>query len=319
MRPVEGTILTVARGAAEEARAAADAGQVAGRRGRGGPGGGGRGPGPHAVAPARAGAGRGGRRRGDRATAALRRPAHRGRRTAHAPAPRAARAPWSAPLNPGAAGRPRPPAPSPMPTPSWPACATRSCTCSRHPTRPSRRSRRCGPASATRSWWSAATACGTATSTPTTSAPPSRPASMPDGRGPSGSPTCSSRWRRSGGCARRRRRPGRARPSIPPGPAPVTGVVAVATGDGIGRIFRSLGVQGLIAGGQSMNPSTADLVEAVDALALGRGHHPAQQRQHPAGGRAGRRPDREVGLGRAHRDHRRGFRRPAGLRPRGRR
>jgi DAK2 domain fusion protein YloV len=52
----------------------------------------------------------------------------------------------------------------------------------------------------------------------------------------------------------------------PPGPAPTTGVVAVATGDGIGRIFRSLGVQGLISGGQSMNPSTADLVEAVDAL-----------------------------------------------------
>ena len=51
--------------------------------------------------------------------------------------------------------------------------------------------------------------------------------------------------------------------AIPPGPAPTTGVVAVATGDGIGRIFRSLGVQGLIAGGQSMNPSTAELVEAV--------------------------------------------------------
>jgi DAK2 domain fusion protein YloV len=52
----------------------------------------------------------------------------------------------------------------------------------------------------------------------------------------------------------------------PPGPVPATGVVAVATGDGIGRIFRSLGVQQLIAGGQSMNPSTADLVEAVDAV-----------------------------------------------------
>jgi hypothetical protein len=52
----------------------------------------------------------------------------------------------------------------------------------------------------------------------------------------------------------------------PPGPAPTTGVVAVATGDGIGRIFRSLGVQGLIAGGQSMNPSTAELVEAVEAV-----------------------------------------------------
>jgi len=42
--------------------------------------------------------------------------------------------------------------------------------------------------------------------------------------------------------------------------------VAVASGDGIGRIFRSLGVQRLIAGGQSMNPSIAELVDAVDAL-----------------------------------------------------
>ncbi len=55
-------------------------------------------------------------------------------------------------------------------------------------------------------------------------------------------------------------------PEPPPGPAPTTGVVAVATGDGVGRIFRSLGVQGLIAGGQSMNPSTAELVDAVQAL-----------------------------------------------------
>ncbi len=51
-----------------------------------------------------------------------------------------------------------------------------------------------------------------------------------------------------------------------PGPAPATGVVAVASGDGIARIFRSLGVEGLIAGGQTMNPSVAELVEAVDAL-----------------------------------------------------
>jgi dihydroxyacetone kinase-like predicted kinase len=55
-------------------------------------------------------------------------------------------------------------------------------------------------------------------------------------------------------------------PEPPPGPAPTTGVVAVATGDGVGRIFRSLGVQSLIAGGQTMNPSTAELVDAVQAL-----------------------------------------------------
>jgi DAK2 domain fusion protein YloV len=53
---------------------------------------------------------------------------------------------------------------------------------------------------------------------------------------------------------------------VPPGPPPTTGAVAVATGVGIGRIFRSLGVHRLIAGGQSMNPSTAQILEAVQAL-----------------------------------------------------
>ena len=49
------------------------------------------------------------------------------------------------------------------------------------------------------------------------------------------------------------------------GPAVPTAAVAVATGDGIRRIFRSLGVHQLIAGGQSMNPSTAQVLEAVEA------------------------------------------------------
>jgi DAK2 domain fusion protein YloV len=53
--------------------------------------------------------------------------------------------------------------------------------------------------------------------------------------------------------------------SGPVGPPPNTSVVAVVSGDGIGRIFRSLGVQHLVRGGQSMNPSTADLVAAVEA------------------------------------------------------
>jgi len=47
--------------------------------------------------------------------------------------------------------------------------------------------------------------------------------------------------------------------------APTTAVVAVVVGEGVGRIFRSLGVRTLVKGGQSMNPSTADLVEAVRA------------------------------------------------------
>ena len=48
---------------------------------------------------------------------------------------------------------------------------------------------------------------------------------------------------------------------------PVTcAVVAVATGDGIRRIFHSLGVQGIVTGGQSMNPSTAELIAAVERV-----------------------------------------------------
>ena len=51
------------------------------------------------------------------------------------------------------------------------------------------------------------------------------------------------------------------------GSTPVpTAVVAVCTGDGIRRIFHSLGVQGVVLGGQTMNPSTAQLLEIVEAV-----------------------------------------------------
>jgi hypothetical protein len=44
-----------------------------------------------------------------------------------------------------------------------------------------------------------------------------------------------------------------------------TAVVAVAVGNGVGRLLSSLGVQVVVAGGQSMNPSTAQILEAVEA------------------------------------------------------
>jgi dihydroxyacetone kinase-like predicted kinase len=69
------------------------------------------------------------------------------------------------------------------------------------------------------------------------------------------------RWVREGGGTA-----GSGPAAIPPGPAPTTGVVAVATGAGIRRIFRSLGVHQVIAGGQSMNPSTAEILAAVESL-----------------------------------------------------
>ena len=46
----------------------------------------------------------------------------------------------------------------------------------------------------------------------------------------------------------------------------MTAVVAVATGDGIARIFRSLGVHHFVPGGQSMNPSTAQILEVVESV-----------------------------------------------------
>ncbi|MCZ7530645.1 MAG: DAK2 domain-containing protein [Acidimicrobiia bacterium] len=47
--------------------------------------------------------------------------------------------------------------------------------------------------------------------------------------------------------------------------AVTTGVVAVAVGEGVRRLFSSLGVQSIVAGGQSMNPSTAQILDAVHA------------------------------------------------------
>ncbi|AVK62951.1 hypothetical protein C5Z26_01905 [Lactobacillus sp. CBA3606] len=42
-------------------------------------------------------------------------------------------------------------------------------------------------------------------------------------------------------------------------------IISVASGKGIGQLFNGLGVTDIIAGGQTMNPSTADIVKAVNA------------------------------------------------------
>jgi DAK2 domain fusion protein YloV len=44
------------------------------------------------------------------------------------------------------------------------------------------------------------------------------------------------------------------------------GVVSVCVGDGIGDVFKNLGVDGLISGGQTMNPSTQDILEVVNQV-----------------------------------------------------
>ncbi len=43
-----------------------------------------------------------------------------------------------------------------------------------------------------------------------------------------------------------------------------TGVVAVASGDGLHRLFLAHGAGSVVSGGQSMNPSTAELLDAVE-------------------------------------------------------
>ena len=43
-------------------------------------------------------------------------------------------------------------------------------------------------------------------------------------------------------------------------------VVAVVAGEGNARLFRSLGAARIVEGGQTMNPSTAELVEAIEAV-----------------------------------------------------
>jgi uncharacterized protein len=44
------------------------------------------------------------------------------------------------------------------------------------------------------------------------------------------------------------------------------GLVTVTAGAGLTEVFKSLGVEGIIEGGQTMNPSTEDIVNAVKAL-----------------------------------------------------
>jgi uncharacterized protein len=53
--------------------------------------------------------------------------------------------------------------------------------------------------------------------------------------------------------------------AVPDLPPAATGVVAVVSGDGNRRLFESLGATQIVPGGQTMNPSAADLLAAVEA------------------------------------------------------
>ena len=49
-------------------------------------------------------------------------------------------------------------------------------------------------------------------------------------------------------------------------PRKPVGFIAVSIGEGMNEIFRELGVDYLIEGGQTMNPSTEDMLTAIDAV-----------------------------------------------------
>ena len=242
MRPVEGTILTVARGAAEGAAGGGRGGEVAGRRARGRPGRGRRRPGPHPVAPPVLEAGRGGRRRRRRLRAAARRLALRRSTDARCPT--------------------RPDCPDRVRAAQPEAPGTASSA---------------GDAAATDDLSGLRYEVMYLLEAPDDTIPPFKEvwagigdsivvvggdgiwnchihtddigaaieASLDAGRPQrSGSPTCWSRSRRSAGYAKRPAQPGGAGPETCRGRC-TTAVVAVATGDGHrGGIFRSLGRPG---------------------------------------------------------------------------
>lgn len=51
-----------------------------------------------------------------------------------------------------------------------------------------------------------------------------------------------------------------------PGEKKAVGFIAVSAGAGIGEIFKNLGVDCLIEGGQTMNPSTEDMLKAIEII-----------------------------------------------------
>jgi uncharacterized protein len=53
--------------------------------------------------------------------------------------------------------------------------------------------------------------------------------------------------------------------AVPDAPQTTTGIVAVVAGDGNRKLFESLGATRIVEGGQTMNPSAAELVEAIES------------------------------------------------------
>ncbi|MET3557763.1 DAK2 domain fusion protein YloV [Streptococcus rupicaprae] len=56
------------------------------------------------------------------------------------------------------------------------------------------------------------------------------------------------------------------RVATPVGPQKEYGIIAVSAGDGLAEIFKAQGVDYVISGGQTMNPSTEDIVKAIEEV-----------------------------------------------------
>ncbi|WP_268913038.1 DAK2 domain-containing protein [Lentilactobacillus sp. SPB1-3] len=56
-----------------------------------------------------------------------------------------------------------------------------------------------------------------------------------------------------------------AAPAVATEEIPDTAVISIASGKGIAELFKSLGVTNILSGGQTMNPSTEDIVKAIEA------------------------------------------------------
>jgi len=56
------------------------------------------------------------------------------------------------------------------------------------------------------------------------------------------------------------------KPSVPPAPPSGIGTVIVAPGPGLTTVFESLGASAVVSGGQTMNPSTEELLQAVEKV-----------------------------------------------------
>jgi dihydroxyacetone kinase-like predicted kinase len=55
-------------------------------------------------------------------------------------------------------------------------------------------------------------------------------------------------------------------PLVPTEPLGGTGTVVVSPGPGLSQVFESLGASVVVAGGQTMNPSTEDLLTAIESI-----------------------------------------------------